>query len=440
MNRNGIKLHHGLTTALLAVSLACAVTAVPAWGQPGGEAPAPPAQARGSAVILTPRYTRGEYHGAIIPWRGVRVERITDLRGGDPTLIGATEVGSFKFGRVPLNLSVPVAEFAKKSFDVLLTADPAGATPVRVALGIERFELDCRHGWTGPRDATFRARMAVTALTDSGETPSGWLEADEEFPGGASKGLQERLMYRGMVGMAQGFERLNLARPKAGTAVAQGASQTDGRQTVTSKYQDPWTLSTTQWYGMHFVHHGLTGSQMKDDYGHIQGIMVGGGAWLKKGPAGIGGEGGFLTGRGDAKVLDPSWTVRKRELSLWAIPVSLTGYFRLFGPKRTMPVTPYVGAGIGAFLGVDNLEIDATSAGRELAGYHRALRAAWEGHALAGAEIRIVEGFHLTLETQWTQAGRASIASGVDDKNAEEVEFWNTLHSILERPDDNFTG
>jgi opacity protein-like surface antigen len=118
----------------------------------------------------------------------------------------------------------------------------------------------------------------------------------------------------------------------------------------------------------------------------------------------------------------------------------VTGYFRLLSPGRTTPVTPYVGAGIGAFLGVDNLEIDATNGVVELAGHHRALRAAWEGHALAGAEIRLVEDLGLMLETQWTQAGKAPIASGVDEKNAEEVEFWNTLHSILQRPDDNFTG
>jgi hypothetical protein len=440
MDRSASKAHRGLTTVLLAASLACAGAAVTAWGETGGEASAPPAQVRRPAVVLTPRYTRGEYHGAIIPWRAVRVERVTDLRAGDATLVGATEVGGFKFGRVPLNLSVPVAEFTQKSFDVLLTADSAGAAPVRVALGIERFELDCQHSWTGPRDATFRARMAVTVITDSGETPSGWLEADEEVHGSTSKGRQERLMYQGMVGMAQGFERLSLSRSTAGAPAAPGASQAGARQTVTSKYQDPWTLSTTQWYGVHFVHYGLTGSQMKDSYGQIQGIMGSGGSWLRKGRAGIGGEVGYLTGRCDAKVLDPTWTVRKRELSQWTIPVSVTGYFRLLSPGRATPVTPYIGAGIGAFAGTDNLEIDATSDAEDLAGAHRALRASWEGHALAGAEIRIVEGLHVMLEAQWTQAGKASTASAVDDKNADEVAFWNTLHSILERPDNNFTG
>jgi opacity protein-like surface antigen len=311
---------------------------------------------------------------------------------------------------------------------------------VRVTLGIERFELDCKHGWAGPRDGTFRARMAVTALTDSGETPAGWIEADEESPGGASKGLQERLMYQGMVGMAQGFERLSLARPTAGSAVATDASAAPSRQTVTSKYQDPWTLRTTQWWDVSFVQHGLTGGQMKDSYRNVQGIMSGGGAWLKEGRAGLGGEVGFLTGKGDARVLDPAWTLRKRELSMWAVPVSMTGYFRLLDPKRTLPVMPYLGAGLGAFFGVDKLEIDAVGGLQELSGFHRALRAGWEGHALAGAEIGVSEDLHVMLETQWTQAGKAWIASGVDEKNAEEVQFWNTLHSILERPDNDLTG
>ena len=179
---------------------------------------------------------------------------------------------------------------------------------------------------------------------------------------------------------------------------------------------------------------------MKDSYEHLESIVFRDIAWLKGGRPGIGGEVGFLWGNGQAKLLDPAWTVTQRDLSMWAIPITLTGYCRLLKPTHPTPVTPYVGLGFGGFVGADNLKLAASREGEEIEGYHHAVRAAWEGHALAGVNVRITEEAGFVLEAQWTQGGKAWVGSGVDENNAEQVAFWDTMHTILQRPDLDITG
>lgn len=388
-------------------------------------------------TVIRPRYSRGEYRHAFVPSRGVIVERVTDLRGDDPNRIGGTEVGRFRYHREPLAMSVPASEFVQESFRKLLEKPRASGAPIRVALGIRRFDLECEHGWLGGRNASFRARLEVSVLTDSGEVAAGGLEADEHH----SKGdldSQQKILYRGMVAMAQGFEHLGLG--PVGTSFPTAGERSASLPTVTGRYRSRWARSVS----LHFAHHSLTGDQMKGSYGSFEGVLVNGTMWQREGRWGLQGETGVLTQLATARVIDPSWTVTRSRLNAGMVPFSVTLLAKVQDPKRARIVTPYVGAGFGVLIGSEALEIQGT---REtvlesayIEGEQSATRCGFEGHLIAGLDTRVAGPLHLRVQGQWTQAGDSPTLSTVDENNADEVAFWNAIHSILERPDFNVTG
>jgi len=403
-------------------------------------------------LVISPDLEHGVYRGAGIVTRRVKLVQLRDARGGHPCGAGFTVQGSLKQTRVPLAFDRPVATYVRATLEQLLGAPgeaPPGAIPVSVE--IEQFDVDYKRTWMGAGDATFEARLAVNVLTDQGPVHAGWVHARETCPQAFSlTGAQKAAVYPGLVALARGFadpslplERLAAAPPLAAAEDAAPAAEPVAeapRRTITTEYQTPLALQTRSFPTWRAIYLNVTESETRDAFGDFFGIAAGGMTWWLTARSGIEGEIGFISSKGSARVLDPSWNVQTGTLEMWALPMSVNYLYRLGGHGGSPNFAPYIGTGIGLVPGLERMRLNATQGDVEFAANLGAFRGAFEGHGILGADFHLSESFHGIIESRWTHSGDGSTVEAVDEKKAEDVAASALLHSIIRRSNFNFTG
>jgi hypothetical protein len=151
-------------------------------------------------------------------------------------------------------------------------------------------------------------------------------------------------------------------------------------------------------------------------------------------------DGAFFARRGQARIIDPNWTVTQRRLSAAALDLSISAVVLVKKPDAGRWLIPYVGGGVGDIVGLDQLRFAMSRAGMEHEEHTPiAFRTAFEGHVFAGAMIPFLDSSSLVIEAQWVQAGKA-IFEPLGSRSAEQRAEDDLAHAVLAYPDLNLTG
>jgi hypothetical protein len=205
----------------------------------------------------------------------------------------------------------------------------------------------------------------------------------------------------------------------------------------------PDSLSHITWSTgrVQFLLHGFTREEMQDAYNQafgLQGSLIGWPGTSSR--IGLRGDLALCGADGEARILNDSWTVTKRNVGMMTIETSFTALYRLREPDNSRKIMPYTGIGLGGIFGFDQLWFSFNRSSEYHEG-HSALtfRPAFEAHGLFGTVIPIKRRFSFVTEVLWIQAGKApmkDIGSLSDEDKAER----SLVYSVLQYPDMNITG
>uniref|UniRef100_A0A832MKY5 Uncharacterized protein n=1 Tax=Eiseniibacteriota bacterium TaxID=2212470 RepID=A0A832MKY5_UNCEI len=376
----------------------------------------------------------GEVRGRRFRGSGLRVERVTDRRGGLPEALGRAASDP---PERQLVLSEPLAGFLARCF----YSESAQHAPIRLALAIERFELTASRTSAGPR-AEVHARIAVALEDDGAETALGWVEHDAVVP--ASLDLvraQEALLYQAIraIGEALGRDEIGARAAAGGSPHGAGALPTVHAEVPRAEAVRAWS---TRGSAVHF--RSFTESVTSDAYGGATGLCDGVPIW-SRGRQGYYASVEFLTARGTPRVVaDTSWVVEKSELSMWALTLGVDALYGIFEQAVERPLFPYVGLGVQFTGGSEKL--GATGYRRvppveTFSGSTHAVRFAFGVQAVAGMEFRLSPQFAAMIEGRYHLGGNGSTAElPAKTDEAEDKAFRATLHSLVERSNYNLSG
>lgn len=387
---------------------------------------------------IVPDYDNGFFKKATNPLPGLKIVRVDDLRGGDPQKLGATGVGMLE-SEAHLSLAVPVADFVKRSLEMMLTTSRAGETPIDLVVGIQEFQLRHKSSILGQSTCGFSARLELRLLGGGVETVVGWLQTESEQDVVFSTlNCQKDAMYSGVAAFAQAIGLGDLPLADLAAQVAGGKAASIEKKTLRVAFRQPWLMGAKFPWEVGGVYYGLAESDMKDPYGTCFGFMAGGVSWFR-GRSGIKAAGGYLSGTGKPQLDNPIWTVKESKVSMYVIPLQMSYLYRLRVPDDRSTLVPYVGAGVDVFLGLDRLEATAESATDGFEAHSTALRASAGLHAVLGSEIKLFgDKYSGLLEIKWIQGGKGSTGDLLTDE--EKGQFGTTLFDAVNRPKFNFTG
>ena len=188
--------------------------------------------------------------------------------------------------------------------------------------------------------------------------------------------------------------------------------------------------------GIRFVYHTFTDSRMDECYGNAPYLMA---DFLVLGSHhGALFEIGYLYREGDPTPMPTDWNVISTSLSMWAVPVTVNYLYHITGYDRSHRFAPYVGLGIGTYIGGEKIGAIATTLLKKWDGWTWGIRGSMACNAVIGAHIRPWRGFDTVVEMRWIQGGRGGNIDMVDEED--EPKFDAYLYPLVQRSSYDFTG
>lgn len=203
--------------------------------------------------------------------------------------------------------------------------------------------------------------------------------------------------------------------------------------------QMPWPPGAEQYETVLGTYTLFTGKEMKDAYEFSFGVIPYL-TWMSESKWSWRIGAGFTIGDGEPLFPDPSWTVRSSTLTMFIFPAETAVLYHFTDSPREKTIAPYAGIGFGGFFGFERISVEITRAPEGTFQWNDTrFRYVMDGHALAGATIRITDRFRALIEVRWTQSGKGSTIEN-SFSEAEIAEGWLAVEQAVQRPDFDFTG
>jgi hypothetical protein len=188
--------------------------------------------------------------------------------------------------------------------------------------------------------------------------------------------------------------------------------------------------------GVRFVYHTFTDSRMEECYEHAPYLVAD--LALVGTHHGVSFEVGYLYRDGEPTLLPAEWNVLSTSLSMWAVPVTVNYLYYITEPGGSRRFAPYVGVGLGTFVGGEKIGAMANTLLKQWEGWTWGLRGSMIGSAVVGANISPWHGFSAVVELRWIQSGRGGNIDLVDEEDEPELDAY--VYPIVQRSTYDFTG
>lgn len=188
--------------------------------------------------------------------------------------------------------------------------------------------------------------------------------------------------------------------------------------------------------GVRLVYHSFTGSEMKDSYEYAPYLAAD--LLLIRGHHGASFEIGYLYREGEPALLGSEWNVLSTTLDMWAVPITVSYLYFIRGAERARGFTPYMGVGLGTFVGGEKIGATATTLLKKWDGWAWGFRGSLIGNAVLGMNISPWHGLAAVIEVRWIESGRGGNIDLVD--NEYDPLFDDYLYPLVRRSSYDFTG
>ena len=370
------------------------------------------------------------------PVAPLRVERVIDQRTGPAEALGTMYPGNKK-KETPIVFGEPLAGFLDRAFSNAFANQAPAGTPIRLQIAIEQFELEETSNLVGEDRIQCRARLGVTALTDSGPVDLGWIEHKGTEPtSGLRLSGHQALTYRAITALGQ-----SLARDDLGARVAQSDRVAAARHTVTADYRGPEPTYQRSPWDLMVGGQGFTNQNMSAVYQNGMAVITGSTSWS----TGKRGERmsavGIFPRSGTPTVVNRSWAIESRSLRMYTVSGSFQWLFGFSDRIRAHRAYPYVGLGYTMVFGEEQLKVKARRDDPLLPETMdhslSALRGAIGAQALSGMELRVADKLACVIEGGWTQSTNGF---KIDLGSSRKTGSPTRIYDIVDRSKFNFTG